>query len=321
MKALRVTKNAAPSEALAVEEVDAPEPGPGQLRIRVAAASLNFNDIDRCRGNVTSIPMPPPFTLGMDVCGVVEAAGDAAGASWIGRRVMAITAMAQGGIEEGFRSRRVTLEERDLDVEWIGFGVLMVLAVGGDGRFRRFRIAQREVSARIGEVHARRHVRVLYEEGANLRRRQRAHELGDRLTVTEQSYGGQGADAVRARERRLGFGVHLGEDDLTAEVAHDRFDDGGERLARTAPAGPEVHQHRALMRRFDHRRLELRGADVDDQFRIGQGGLQASLHARCRGSSSTAQITQQTRRNGVSSVTWTGRSSGESCCMKRTVKR
>jgi len=76
-----------------------PEPGPGQLRVRVAAGSLNFNDIDRCHGRVTTIPMPPPFTLGMDVCGVVDAAG-AGGETWIGRRVVAITQLAQGGLAE-----------------------------------------------------------------------------------------------------------------------------------------------------------------------------------------------------------------------------
>ena len=73
--------------------------GPGQVRVRVAAGSLNFNDIDRCHGRVTTIPMPPPFTLGMDVCGVVDAAG-AGGEAWIGRRVVAITQIAQGGLAE-----------------------------------------------------------------------------------------------------------------------------------------------------------------------------------------------------------------------------
>jgi NADPH2:quinone reductase len=84
---------------LAVEEMEEPTPGPGQVRVRVAAASLNFNDIDRCRGRVTSIPMPPPFTLGMDACGIVDAAGEG-GENWIGRRVTAITHMAQGGIAD-----------------------------------------------------------------------------------------------------------------------------------------------------------------------------------------------------------------------------
>ena len=72
MKALQVTRNARPSEALEIVELDPPQPGPGQVRIRVAAGSLNFNDIDRCYGRVTTVPMPPPFVLGMDACGVVE---------------------------------------------------------------------------------------------------------------------------------------------------------------------------------------------------------------------------------------------------------
>src|SRR3990172_810522 len=99
MRALQVTRNGAPSEVLEVVEVTTPEPGPGQVRIRVSAGSHNWNDIDRCRGRVTSIPMKPPFTLGMDVCGVVDAAG-AGGEAWIGRRVVAITQMAQGGLAE-----------------------------------------------------------------------------------------------------------------------------------------------------------------------------------------------------------------------------
>jgi NADPH2:quinone reductase len=99
MRALRVVRNGRPSEALEIEDIDVPEPGPGQVRIEVSAASLNFNDIDRCYGRVTTIPMPPPFTLGMDVCGVVDAAGEGAEA-WVGRRVAAITQMAQGGLAE-----------------------------------------------------------------------------------------------------------------------------------------------------------------------------------------------------------------------------
>ena len=65
----------------------------------MGAASLNFNDIDRCRGNLVSVPTPPPFTLGMDVCGVVDAAGEGA-ESWLGKRVVAITKNALGGIAE-----------------------------------------------------------------------------------------------------------------------------------------------------------------------------------------------------------------------------
>ncbi len=99
MKALQVTRNARPSEALEIVDLPVPEPGPGQVRVEVSAASLNFNDIDRCYGRVTTIPMPPPFTLGMDVCGTVDASGEGAEA-WLGKRVVAITQMAQGGIAQ-----------------------------------------------------------------------------------------------------------------------------------------------------------------------------------------------------------------------------
>ncbi len=99
MRALQVTKHARPSEALELVDVPVPEPGPGQVRVRVATASLNFNDIDRCWGRRTTVPVQPPFTLGMDVCGVVDAAGEGA-ESWQGRRVVAITQMALGGLAE-----------------------------------------------------------------------------------------------------------------------------------------------------------------------------------------------------------------------------
>jgi NADPH2:quinone reductase len=99
MKALQVTAHGAPGEVLRVCEVARPEPGPGEVRVEVHAASLNFNDIDRCRGRLVSVPTPPPFTLGMDVCGVVDAAGEGAEA-WLGKRVVAITKTALGGIAD-----------------------------------------------------------------------------------------------------------------------------------------------------------------------------------------------------------------------------
>jgi NADPH:quinone reductase len=67
--------------------------------VKVGAASLNYNDIDRCQGRLVSVPTPPPFTLGMDVCGVVDKVGEGA-ESWLGRRVVAITKTALGGIAE-----------------------------------------------------------------------------------------------------------------------------------------------------------------------------------------------------------------------------
>ena len=99
MKAVQVTRHGPPGEVLLVQTVERPEPGPGEVRVKVSAASLNFNDIDRCLGKLVSVPTPPPFTLGMDVCGVVDAAGEGA-ESWLGQRVVAITKNALGGIAE-----------------------------------------------------------------------------------------------------------------------------------------------------------------------------------------------------------------------------
>jgi NADPH2:quinone reductase len=99
MRALQVTAHGRPGAVLAVRNIERPEPGPGEVRVEVGAASLNFNDIDRCLGKLVSVPTPPPFTLGMDVCGVVDAAGEGA-EQWLGRRVVAITKTALGGIAE-----------------------------------------------------------------------------------------------------------------------------------------------------------------------------------------------------------------------------
>jgi NADPH2:quinone reductase len=74
-----------------------PEPGPGEVLVSVAAASVNFGDIARCRGGVAAVMAQPPFTLGMDMCGVVESAG-AGCEEWVGRRVSAIARQSIGGM-------------------------------------------------------------------------------------------------------------------------------------------------------------------------------------------------------------------------------
>ncbi|MCR9105486.1 MAG: NADPH:quinone oxidoreductase family protein [Gammaproteobacteria bacterium] len=99
MKALQATRNGPPAEVLQINDIDVPAPGPGQVLIRVSAASLNFNDIDRCYGRRISVPLEPPFTLGMDVCGEVETCGEGSEA-WQGKRVVALTQMATGGLAE-----------------------------------------------------------------------------------------------------------------------------------------------------------------------------------------------------------------------------
>ncbi len=95
-----MVRHGEPVDAIEVrDDVDVPEPGPGQVRVAVSAASLNFGDVARCRGGVAAVMGQPPFTLGMDVAGVVEAAGDGA-ERWVGRRVVGISPQSLGGLAE-----------------------------------------------------------------------------------------------------------------------------------------------------------------------------------------------------------------------------
>ncbi|RNL62552.1 NADPH:quinone oxidoreductase family protein [Nocardioides marmoriginsengisoli] len=99
MRALQVTRHGDPIDVLAVNDIERPAPGPGEVLIRTSAAALNYNDILRCQGGLVSVTQDPPFTLGMDLCGVVEAAG-AGAESWTGQRVLAVAKDALGGLAE-----------------------------------------------------------------------------------------------------------------------------------------------------------------------------------------------------------------------------
>ena len=99
MRAVRVVRNGPPEEAIEVGDVEVPEPGPGEVRVAVEAASLNFGDIARCTGGVAAVMAEPPFTLGMDVAGVVDAAGEGR-EDWVGRRVVGMANQSLGGMAE-----------------------------------------------------------------------------------------------------------------------------------------------------------------------------------------------------------------------------
>jgi NADPH2:quinone reductase len=99
MKVWRVHGYGAPGEALRLDDVDVPEPGAGQLRVAVRAAALNLNDADMCRGIYPTIAPPLPFALGMEVTGIVDAAGPGLG-EWVGRRVVAVPVGGHGGYAE-----------------------------------------------------------------------------------------------------------------------------------------------------------------------------------------------------------------------------
>ncbi len=72
MKAIRVNEHGGP-ELLSYEDVPVPEPGPGEARVRLAAAGINFIDVYQRTG---LYPKEPPFTLGQEGAGEVDAVGE-----------------------------------------------------------------------------------------------------------------------------------------------------------------------------------------------------------------------------------------------------
>ena len=99
MKAVRVLQHGRPRDVIELQDIPVPDVEPGGVRVAVSAAPINFGDIARCKGGVASVMAQPPFTLGMEVCGVVEAAGEG-NEQWLGRRVVAMCNMSFGGMAE-----------------------------------------------------------------------------------------------------------------------------------------------------------------------------------------------------------------------------
>ena len=71
MKAMRVTKAGDPS-VLQLQDIPQPKPGPGEVLIHVQDVGVNFADVYMRNG---AVPMPLPYTLGIEGAGVVEAVG------------------------------------------------------------------------------------------------------------------------------------------------------------------------------------------------------------------------------------------------------
>jgi len=70
-----IVEDFGPLEQAAVKEVDAPAPGSGEVLIETRYAAVNFPDLLMITGNYQVKP-ELPFSPGMEVSGVVEAAGE-----------------------------------------------------------------------------------------------------------------------------------------------------------------------------------------------------------------------------------------------------
>ena len=85
MLAIRVTES---REKLNLVDIDEPVPGPGEVRVVVEAAALNFGDLLLIEGRYQERPNPP-FTLGMELCGRIDALGPGTDGPAPGTRVAA----------------------------------------------------------------------------------------------------------------------------------------------------------------------------------------------------------------------------------------
>jgi NADPH:quinone reductase len=94
MKAARVETFGDPP---VLAEIESTSPGPGQVLVRIAACGLNFADLLMIDGKYQDTP-EPPFTLGMEIAGVVEGHGEGVALPAIGARVAVFA--GSGGLAE-----------------------------------------------------------------------------------------------------------------------------------------------------------------------------------------------------------------------------
>ncbi|MFN3938591.1 MAG: NADPH:quinone oxidoreductase family protein [Gemmobacter sp.] len=94
MKAFRVE---AFGTTAGLRESPPPSPGPGEILLRIADCGLNFADLLMLKGEYQERP-DPPFTLGMEVAGTIEALGEGVTGPAPGTRVAVFA--GTGGLAE-----------------------------------------------------------------------------------------------------------------------------------------------------------------------------------------------------------------------------
>ncbi len=78
-------------------EVDLPRPSDSQIRVKIKACGLNFADLLMQKGTYQDTP-PLPFTLGMEIAGIVDEVGNGVTSTLPGDRVALYS--GQGGLAE-----------------------------------------------------------------------------------------------------------------------------------------------------------------------------------------------------------------------------
>ena len=96
-KSLRAFHISQDGQAPALTDLPTPNPGAGEVLLDIKACGLNFADLLMVKGSYQETP-PAPFTLGMEVSGVVSAVGDGVAHLKPGMRVVVFG--GKGGLAE-----------------------------------------------------------------------------------------------------------------------------------------------------------------------------------------------------------------------------
>jgi NADPH:quinone reductase len=99
MRAWTVERLGEPTQAMRLTSAALPSPVAGQLLVRVLAAPANFPDALMCRGTYQVKP-ELPFTPGVELCGIVETAGDGVTGFSPGDRVVGSSVLPAGAFAE-----------------------------------------------------------------------------------------------------------------------------------------------------------------------------------------------------------------------------
>ena len=110
---------------------------------------------------------------------------------------------------------------------------------------------------------------VVLQELAQLGLGQGAWESVHQLPVLDQHHGRDGADLEGAGQLLLGFDVDLRQAERAVVLGSQLLEDRAERLARAAPLGPEIDQHRDLQGGLEDLGLEGGGGGVEDVGGVG----------------------------------------------------
>lgn len=134
--------------APALTDIDVRAPAEGEVLLDIAACGLNFADLLMAKGTYQDTP-PPPFTLGMEVCGTVIAQGPGVQTPAIGARV-AVFGGSGGLADQGVFQAALCREVPDNMPSEIAAGFFVAYGTSHLVLTRRARLAAGETLLVLG---------------------------------------------------------------------------------------------------------------------------------------------------------------------------